>query len=485
MNLKVDAIEQALHETIYDFMTGLIPIENIDQVSLEPIDVLRIDPSYIFSAFQQRVSYKVVDIETTRISRDVTLFISDILRHTLRELYSYGYKELRETYPLTYALGRYYLEKYITVKFSLDINIESITSTNNLEITLLPTFILLYRIPVFRKTFKYNVPQENIEKIVENILTKTEKDLKSTHLISRTPEYIGRRILSKCSNVISQDVLNDLHKYAMGYLDFSNLRFIPFGRSILFLGLESASHEPFEEAEFLRDLIIDFYPSIIASYVHWVSKGRKLLIENKLGEKEQKLLKASAPLLEGTLSFDGSGRLLYNDWRNATVEMQFSSALVGEVSGLILPLLTASNGSLVLIEEPEAQLHPGAQIVMALFLASLPSLCGCKIVASTHSDLLAITLSQLTELKPNKEWIEELIRELIPHMGENVETLADIVAQSVSGLDLKIYEFTREGIIKPAKPEDVLRKEVPGISRVIDNLTDWAFRLASYKESQG
>jgi len=194
-------------------------------------------------------------------------------------------------------------------------------------------------------------------------------------------------------------------------------------------------------------------------------------------------LDAAIPLLEGRLISDVTGRLLYRDWRNSVVELQMSSALVEEVSGLILALLSAEENSIILIEEPEAQLHPGAQIVMALFLASIPRLCKCKVVASTHSDLLAITLSQLAVQKPNKEWVKELIRSLLPHVEEGVDVLANAVAETVRSLDLRIYEFTREGFVKLVKPEDVLSKEVPGISKVIDKLTDWAFRLASYRAS--
>ncbi len=122
--------------------------------------------------------------------------------------------------------------------------------------------------------------------------------------------------------------------------------------------------------------------------------------------------------------------------------------------------------------------------MVALFLASLPKLCKCKVVASTHSDLLAIMLSQLSVLKPNKKQIESLLKELLPYISEGVEDLAEVVAEASQSLDLRIYEFTREGLVSPVKPEDVLSKSVPGITEVIDKLADWAFKVACEKTQQ-
>lgn len=292
-------------------------------------------------------------------------------------------------------------------------------------------------------------------------------------------EELVSEVVRRSAAYLSSAVVEGVRDALRSRLGFEGLRFVPFGRSVLVLALESASREPYARPVYLRRFVGGFYPSVLASYVYWASEGRRRLLEG-LDETGARVLDAAAPLLEGRLVPGAAGNVLYKDWRGSLVEFRLSSALVGEVSGLLFPLLSAGGRSLVLVEEPEAQLHPGAQIAMALFLASLPALCGCRVVATTHSDLLAITMSQLAVQRPDREWVVELLARVLPHVKEGVDVLAGAVAEAA--VDLRIYEFTREGKVAPVRPEDVLGKEVPGISRVIDELTDWAFRLASRRE---
>lgn len=54
---------------------------------------------------------------------------------------------------------------------------------------------------------------------------------------------------------------------------------------------------------------------------------------------------------------------------------------------VILAVLTAPAGSLILVENPESHLHPGAQLRMGEFL-SLAAASGIQIIIETHSDHL-------------------------------------------------------------------------------------------------
>jgi hypothetical protein len=320
-------------------------------------------------------------------------------------------------------------------------------------------------------------------KDLERMLEEVNENTRLQDLTRQIAEDMRKELLTLCSGLISKSILYGIRETLRSELGYDNIRFIPFGKSLLVLSIESASREPFSRPISLREFVEDSFPSIIASYVYWTSKGRKALLEGKLSNEQRELLKVAEPLLEGKLQPDVAGRLLYEDWRSSRVELHLSSALAEEVSGLILPLLSAEGGSIILLEEPEAQLHPGAQIIMGLFLASLPKLCNCKVVVSTHSDLLAITLSQLAVQRPNKKWVENLIERILPYvkqagLREGVEALADKAAEASKELDLRVYEYLREGKIRSVKPEEVLGKEVPGISKVIDELTDWAFELA-------
>ena len=286
---------------------------------------------------------------------------------------------------------------------------------------------------------------------------------------------LGTGILEALGEGYATPVCKMIKEIIETSLGFEEVRFIPFMRSHVVSAIEIALKEPFEKAPILEELL-KLYPINIDSYIYWASVGRILLMKNELDETKEKVLTLAIPLMEGKLIND-MRKVLYEDWRGSKVNLRFTSDSVKEVIGMLFPILSlSSNNSLVLVEEPEAQLHPQAQVVSALFLASLPSLC-CKVVATTHSDLIALTLSYLVVKKPNYEQLVKLLRSLVPHISYNVEELAKQASQSIKDLDLKIYEFTRDGSVKPVEPETVLSKEVPSITRVIDVLTEWAFEL--------
>ena len=480
VNIETNALKQSLQETFYEFTSKLLPIENIDSITFEPIDLLRLDIKYVTEVAEHEAR-----IETRHLLLLVEELLDYIDYYSVRTL-EQRYEDLRRL-PI-FPMGRLLrdLIKYLSVALNLKINIRPNIETIGLVFAYSLSLRIHTRIPLLPEEMKEisgSPSLQTINEILDEIFEKSKGDLRLNRNINRIIGYISDTMLKTCANVISRTILYDgLREVVINRLGYNSLRFIPFGRSVFVLGIESASREPFTRPRFLRSFI-DVYPDAFASYVYWASKGRNILLEGKFTGSHRKILEAAAPLLEGRLVSDTAGRILYRDWRSSVVDLQASSALVEEVAGLIFTLLTTEEDSIILIEEPEAQLHPGAQIVMALFLASLPSLCRCKVVASTHSDLLAVTLSQLAVQKPSKEWVKELIERLLPHVKEEVDALSNVVAETVENLDLRVYEFTREGTVKSVRPEDILGREVPGINRVIDELTDWAFLLASYKAS--
>jgi len=472
MTIDTSALKQAMHESLHEFTTDLIPVEDVDSVRFEPADPLRIDISFIEETREH---------EALMSTRQLLLLIEELFDYI-----TFMYRRERyERIPLSIARYLRYVLGYFGIALSARTSIKpgidrlKLSSTINLKLR------LRSHVPTSREKLHTGIELEDIERIVDNVFEKARGDPRLERSIVRIVDFIRGTIVKVCTDSLSETILyGGLRETFRSRLGLNDLRFIPFGRSMFVLGLESTSREPFTRSEFLHRFIGEFYSSAFASYVYWASKGRSRLLEGKLSKRQARMLEAAKSLLEGELSTDAAGRLLYRDWRGSLVDFQMSSALVEEVSGLIFALLSIDGNAIVLIEEPEVQLHPGAQIVMALFLASLPSLCGCRVVASTHSDLLAITLSQLVVQRPSKEWVKELLERLLPHEKEGIDTLAEATAEAVEKLDLRVYEFTREGKVKPAKPEDVLGKEVPGISRVIDVLTDWAFRSASYQASK-
>ncbi len=78
------------------------------------------------------------------------------------------------------------------------------------------------------------------------------------------------------------------------------------------------------------------------------------------------------------------------------VSLTRTAALVSELAPLVLFLRSLVNpGDTLIIEEPEAHLHPGAQADMAVILARLVR-AGVRVIITTHSDWLLEEIGNLT-----------------------------------------------------------------------------------------
>ena len=92
----------------------------------------------------------------------------------------------------------------------------------------------------------------------------------------------------------------------------------------------------------------------------------------------------------------------YPDYRylpqgiNQEIRLSQSSSMVSELAPLVLYLRGAVQpGDTLIIEEPEAHLHPGAQADMAVILARLVR-AGVRVIITTHSDWLLEEIGNLT-----------------------------------------------------------------------------------------
>lgn len=253
--------------------------------------------------------------------------------------------------------------------------------------------------------------------------------------------------------------------------------FIPFGRSPFVYQVNRVGKDQWGDLVEIYKDNLPFY-----SYIHHLEKGINGLGSGKFNET---LIKFFNPVLQGELIFEKpTQKLRYQKWNSVDVPIDQASALAGEVAGILLPILSVPSNSLLLIEEPEAQLHYSAQVLMALTLAGLSRGFNHRIVLSTHSDILAITLAYLKELEYDEDKVSELIEELLEAQGIKVEReKVAVLAKAVSGakdLDIRFYYYEPrpDGTVEvlPTPTKDILR-EVPGITEVTDILASWALNL--------
>ncbi len=93
---------------------------------------------------------------------------------------------------------------------------------------------------------------------------------------------------------------------------------------------------------------------------------------------------------------NGYPEFLYRPWEaKRALQMSHSSSMVSELAPLVLFLRgIVQPGDLLIIEEPEAHLHPAAQTKIAHTLARLVR-TGVRVVITTHSEWLLQEISNL------------------------------------------------------------------------------------------
>ena len=167
--------------------------------------------------------------------------------------------------------------------------------------------------------------------------------------------------------------------------------------------------ERFPEVPTMSGVIADFMERIILFQDEIVPKDNMAHIAETL-ENE---------VLSGQIRVQPSGSG-YPDFRyiphvtNEEFRLSQSSSMVSELAPLVLYLRgLVQPGDTLIIEEPEAHLHPGAQADMAVILARLAR-AGVKVIITTHSDWLLQEIGNLILEGLIEDQTEELESWLLP-----------------------------------------------------------------------
>ncbi|AFY49572.1 hypothetical protein Nos7524_3793 [Nostoc sp. PCC 7524] len=111
-------------------------------------------------------------------------------------------------------------------------------------------------------------------------------------------------------------------------------------------------------------------------------------------------------ILEGKVVFDEhiySRELLFQPAENIQLEMRVASSMVKELALLVLCLrYLAEPDELLIIDEPEMNLHPAVQVEITELLAMLVQ-AGLKVLITTHSPYIVEHLGNLMEAAKRKD----------------------------------------------------------------------------------
>ncbi|AMM51872.1 hypothetical protein TH61_12750 [Rufibacter sp. DG15C] len=117
-------------------------------------------------------------------------------------------------------------------------------------------------------------------------------------------------------------------------------------------------------------------------------------------------------LLQGKviLSKDGEVQFCSNKSKRKKIPIHLTASIVKTLSSLVFYLKHIANkNDLIIIDEPELNLHPNNQIVLTRIFAQLIN-NGFRLLISTHSDYIIRELNNLIMLSSPKEGISELAK---------------------------------------------------------------------------
>lgn len=133
------------------------------------------------------------------------------------------------------------------------------------------------------------------------------------------------------------------------------------------------------------------------------------------------------------------------------IHLSQASSMVSELAPLVLFLRSlVHSGDTLIIDEPEAHLHPGAQADMAVILARLVR-AGVKVIITTHSDWLLQEIGNLTLEGLLEEGTDEPASWLLPNeIGvwhfQKDEPVKEIPFHPRDGISPEDYEDVAEGL---------------------------------------
>jgi predicted ATPase len=143
-------------------------------------------------------------------------------------------------------------------------------------------------------------------------------------------------------------------------------------------------------------------------FIHNLQAYEKIKKKNGVKESEQSLLnmKQLEAIIGGVLVLSSDGTIYFKPYENKSLKLSMDrvSSSIRSIVSLYFYIRDQGHqeNQMLMIDEPEMNLHPKNQRAMARFLASLVNQ-GIKVMVSTHSDYLVRELNHLTALHKFKD----------------------------------------------------------------------------------
>lgn len=296
-----------------------------------------------------------------------------------------------------------------------------------------------------------------------------------------------KAIKAKDSQVISMTLIKDLPKELLddvissliySYLLGKNIQqqsafLIPAERNGLHLFyrelssrrtalLHHASRDELDLHLLLKDVLGSKYAKPIADYIDWLNDLTNIK-KNAEKNKYHDLAEEVKKLIGGKYNIDAEGNITFVPKKKRggptvpKMELHLSSSTAKSLFGLWFYLeYQAKEESILMIDEPELNLHPSNQRLVARLIAKMVNM-GLKIVVSTHSDYFVRELNSLIMLGENQgdQTVKSQLLRKYSIDSESLLTKDKIGAYVFEDGLLKSMEVNNEGIIAKTFDEQI------------------------------
>ncbi|OQX24810.1 MAG: hypothetical protein BWK80_18910 [Desulfobacteraceae bacterium IS3] len=214
--------------------------------------------------------------------------------------------------------------------------------------------------------------------------------------------YTKDNVSDKLSgNIVRQfsieTVLNILH-----YVFYQNISLFPTERTT-FIIFPFVKREKLKDSDPVTETIL---PGAIQHFSRMITWCSNVVKKDRQNQQYIKLVEVlETEILQGKVDFETSKlkkELLFHVSKNLKLEMAVASSMIKELAPLALYLKNlAEPGDLLIIDEPEMNLHPAAQVELIEFFAMLVN-AGLNILITTHSPYIVDHLANLMQAAKHK-----------------------------------------------------------------------------------
>jgi len=296
---------------------------------------------------------------------------------------------------------------------------------------------------VVKTSCKLSFKKQFVEKRLRKYLLDLLKDYRE-----RERKLTMESVLSLLIDEI-RDSLDGLIGYNVYYFPASRAGILHSYRTVAKSIITQLPRLPLSEFEVPRmsGVVADFMGELIS-----MRPREDIKVGKEVGEILEKAYRLFEDnILEGKINVEGTRPLppepvyVFNGFKS---NLSRVSSMIAELASLVLLLKYGSlkKGDIVIIEEPEAHLHPDKQAKLVELFSILVNELGLNIIITTHSDIILNKVSNLIELS-------NLTNEEAQKLGFNKEYALKPTMVSVflfnktrEGSEIKEIEVTNEGV---------------------------------------